>query len=345
MIEIVREEITTPDAWVGPKIQNDDSWIVRLDDADIAEIDAALAHAKAAGTRVPFDDAALFPLPAFKAKIATIVDLLTAGPGVVLVRGLPRERYSDSECEMIYWAIGVHMGNPVSQNARGHRLGHVTDEGKTLDDPNARGYQTKNRLDFHCDQLPVDVLGLLCLRTAKSGGASFVVSATTVHNVMLRERPDLLEALYQVYHVDWRGDHPDGGQPWYDVPMFSARDGLVTSRFTNRSFLESVTRYGEQLGMSDLQREAVNYAQGVAERPELRLQVEFREGDMQFVNNHTTLHARAAYEDYDEPARKRHLLRMWTALPDAKRRPLSPLLADRYRYVEEGGIPRQAAAA
>ena len=88
------------------------------------------------------------------------------------MRGVPRERYSDEECGLIYWGISAHIGTPVSQNARGHLLGHVTDEGKNLDDPNARGYQTKNRLDFHCDQLPVDVLGLFCLRGAKSGGKS-----------------------------------------------------------------------------------------------------------------------------------------------------------------------------
>lgn len=345
MIEMVHEKITTPDAWVGPDIQNDDSWVIRLDEADIVEIDAGLARAKSAGAQVPFDDATLFPLPRLQAKIDSLIETLSAGPGVALIRGLPRDRYTDADCEMIYWAIGVHMGNPVSQNSRGHRLGHVTDEGKTLDDPDARGYQTRNRLDFHCDQLPVDVLGLLCLRTAKSGGTSYIVSAATVHNVMLAERPDLLETLYQPYHVDWRGDHPDGAQPWYDVPMFSSCDGLVASRITNRSFLESVTRYGENLGMTDVQREAIDYAQGVAERPELRLQMDFREGDMQFVNNHVTLHAREAYEDYDEPERKRHLLRMWVALPDAQRRRLSPLLADRYRFVEEGGIPRQAAAA
>jgi len=150
MTEIVRRPITTPDAWVGPDIQNDESWIVRLDAADIAEIDAGLAQAQAAGAAVPFD-AALFPLPNVQTKITAIVDGLTKGLGVVLVRGLPRARYSDEECALIYWAFGVHMGNPVSQNARGHRLGHVTDEGKTLADPNARGYQTRNKLDFHCD--------------------------------------------------------------------------------------------------------------------------------------------------------------------------------------------------
>ena len=141
-----------------------------------------------------------------------MVSHVTNGLGVMLVRGLPRENYSRADCELIYWGIGVHIGKPVSQNARGHVLGHVTDEGRDLSDPNARGYQTRNRLDFHCDQLPFDIIGLFCLRTAKSGGTSYLVSAPAVHNTLLAERPELLDVLYQPFHVDWRGDHPDGDQ-------------------------------------------------------------------------------------------------------------------------------------
>ena len=343
MLEIVRDRITTPDAWVGPDIQDDDSWIWRLTDAEIAEIDAALATAKEVGAAIPFAPDA-FPLPTLKARLDDMIVDVTKGLGVVLVRGLPRERYSRAECELIYWGLGVHIGRPVSQNARGHLLGHVTDEGKDLSDPNARGYQTRNRLDFHCDQLPVDIIGLFCLRTARSGGASFLVSAPAVHNTLLDERPDMIDVLYEPFHVDWRGDHPDGEQPWYDVPMFSAAAGKITARVTNRSFLESVSRYGDELALSERQREALDVVQEIANRPGLRLSMDFQEGDMQFINNHTVLHAREAYDDHDDPELKRHLLRMWIGLPHGVRRPLSPRLADRYRYVEIGGIPKQSAA-
>ena len=343
MMEVVRSRITTPDAWVGPEIQDDDGWIWHLTDAEIAEIDAALAAAKDAGATIPFG-ADLFPLPTLGARLDAMIADVTQGLGVVLVRGLPRNRYSREECELIYWGLGAHIGRPVSQNARGHLLGHVTDEGKDLSDPNARGYQTRNRLDFHCDQLPVDIIGLFCVRTAKSGGASFLVSAPAVHNVLLEERPDLVDVLYEPFHVDWRGDHPDGEQPWYDVPMFSAADGKITARVTNRSFLESVSRYGDELALTERQREALDAVQEIANRPGLRLSMDFQEGDMQFINNHTVLHAREAYEDHDDPDLKRHLLRMWIGLPDHMRRPLSPRLADRYRYVEIGGIPKQSAA-
>lgn len=343
MIEIIRQKITTPDAWIGPEIKEDGGWLLHLGDAAVAEIDAALAHAKSQGASIPFT-ADMFPLPTFVTELDGLIDQLGHGLGFTLVRGLPREKYSDADCGLIYWGIGVHLGRPVSQNIRGHLLGHVTDEGRELSDPNARAYQTRAKLDFHCDQLPVDMLGLFCLHPARVGGASYLVSSTSIHNVLLAERPDLLEVLYRPFHIDWRGDEPPGEQPWYTVPMYSAREGKVTSRFPNRAFMESVSRFDDELALTDVQREAVDFVQEVAARPDMYLSMGFQKGDMQFVNNHTILHARDSYEDYGDPERKRRLLRMWIALPDARRRPLSPQLDHRYRYVEIGGIPKRDAA-
>lgn len=342
-IEMITEELTGPGAWQGPDLQNDQSWILPLDAADVAEIDAALAAVKEAGLQVPFP-ANAFPLPNFARKIDDIVRRVSHERGICLVRGLPRERYSDEDCELIYWGIGIHIGTPVSQNARGHTLGHVRDEGRVLSDPHARPYQTASKMDFHCDLLPVDVLGLFCVRPAKSGGESYIVSAQTVHNVILKERPDYLEALYQPFNIDWHGEEPAGSKPWYTMPMFSVRDGKLTSRITSRRFVHSVTRHGEELAASPVQLEAIDFAQEVARRPELRLSMTLQAGDMQFLSNHMTLHGRSEFEDYDEPERARHLLRMWIALDDAKRRPLSPLLDERYSWVRRGGIPMKQAA-
>ncbi len=339
-IEMMTEIISGPSVWTGPELQDDLNWIMDLDDNDVAEIDAALAAVKASGLSIPFA-ASAFPLPTFAKKIDHIVDRVANGKGLTLVRGLARERYSDADCELIYWGIGIHIGTPVSQNARGHVLGHVRDEGRVLSDSNVRPYQTASKMDFHCDLLPVEILGLFCLRPAKSGGESYIVSAFTVHNVILEERPDYLEALYQPFNLDWHGEEPEGAQQWYTMPMFSAQDGKVTSRITSRRFVHSVTRHSENLAASRLQLEAIDFAQEVARRPKLRLSMTFEAGDMQFLNNLTTLHGRSGFEDYDEPQRKRHLLRMWIALNEARRRPLAPLLDERYGWVERGGIPKK----
>jgi hypothetical protein len=338
-MEFRKEEmIDDAGAWIGPQIQDDPIWVHQLSDSAIAEIDDALANLHRIGASIPFG-AEAFPLPTFAAKLDKILVELEHGRGFQLLRGLPRDRYTDDDCALIYWGIGVHFGNPVSQNARGHRLGHVRDEGRSYDDPNARGYQTSQRMDFHCDLLPIDVLGLFCLRTAKSGGVSALVSALTVHNVLSAERLDLLEATYGLFNVDWRSEEPEGEQPWFSIPMFSERDGKVSARFCSRPYYESVSRYGETLKLTYLQREALDKVQEIANRPELRLSMSFQEGDIQLINNHMIMHAREAFEDYEEDERKRHLLRMWIGVPDDQRRPLSNALSERYRWVKAGGIP------
>jgi hypothetical protein len=339
-----REHINDPGAWIGPEIQHDGSWIHRVTADEIAELDAALANLKRAGSGTPFSKAD-FPLPRFAGALAQILDDVENGQGFKLLRGIPRERYTDEECELIYWGLGIHLGNPVSQNARGHRLGHVRDEGRVIADPNARAYQTNARMDFHTDLLPVDLLGLFCMRTAKSGGASKLVSALTVHNMLRAERPDLLETLYGTFYLDWRGEEPTGEQPWFALPMFSARGGKLTTRICSLAYYDSAARFGDRYRPTALQREALEKVQEIANRPELMLTMDFQEGDIQLINNHTTLHAREAYEDHDEPGRQRHLLRMWIAVDEARRRPLADSLTERYSWVQRGGIPSRPEAA
>jgi hypothetical protein len=49
----------------------------------------------------------------------------------------------------------------------------------------------------------------------------------------------------------------------------------------------------------------------VARDPALRLDMDFQVGDIQFINNYTVLHSRTEFEDFPEPERRRHLLRLW----------------------------------
>jgi len=340
-IELIDRMLNGPGVWFGPKIQNDTSWIMHLNKDNINEIDSALFSVKEARLKIPFS-AKDFCLPNLSKKIDKVVDFIKNDKGITIIRGLPREKYSDNDCELIYWGIGINIGNPVSQNSRGHLLGHVRDEGRSIDDPTARPYQTSSKMDFHCDLMPVDILGLFCSRAAQSGGESYVVSAETVHNVILEEKPEYLEALYQPYNIDWADEEPEGADPWYTMPMFSSVNGEITSRITSRRFIQMVTRHGKHLAASKVQIDAVEFAQKVSQRPELRLSMTLKEGDMQFLSNHRTLHARSAFEDKNTADQQRHLLRMWISLDDNKRRPLSHLLDERYSWVKKGGIPKKS---
>ncbi len=343
MIQPYLDTVDEVAAWIGPELRDRMDWILHLDDLELKEIDDALKNIKAKNISIPFLKSD-FLLPTLSKKITSLYDILENGLGFSLVRGIPRDKYSNEECEIIYWGIGIHLGTPVSQNTRGHLLGHVTDEGRKISDPNTRMYQTKLRMDFHTDQLPVDVVGLFCQRNAKKGGASYLVSALAVHNVLLKERPDLIEVLHQPFNLDWRGENADNEQPWYTCPMFSYYDNKLSARLTSRAFFESVVRHGEHLALSDIQREALDVVQEISERESLRFSMGFTEGDIQFINNHQILHAREDYEDYEETHLKRHLLRMWISFPQEHRRNLSPELQERYSYVERGGIAKKELA-
>ena len=222
------------------------------------------------------------------------------------------------------------------QNAAGHLLGHVRDMGRSSDDPAARIYQTRERQTHHTDSS--DVVGLLCLKTAKSGGLSSLVSSTTIFNEMRRRRPDLLRILLEPIETDRRGEIPEGAKPYFNIPVFNWHAGLVSAIY-QRQYIESARRLPGVGPLSLQQIEALDLLDRLANDPALNLSMELKPGDIQLVHNHTILHDRTAFEDWPEPERKRHLLRLWVAPPNA--RPLPDVYAERFGSVtpgERGGV-------
>ena len=259
------------------------------------------------------------------------------GRGFVLLRGVPVEDRPIAESAAIYWGIGSHFGSARSQNALGHLLGHVYDlGGSSAANPNIRSYATNERQNFHIDRC--DVVALLCLRRARSGGHSAIASSMALHNVMLERRPDLLERLYQPFPVDRRGEVPEGKLPFYEAPVFNEHAGYVSVLYS-RLHIGSAQRFPEARRLTAEDIEALDMLTELAGDPDLRLDMNFIPGDIQFLHNHTILHARSAYEDWPEPDRKRHLLRLWIAPPAA--RELPPVFAECYGGItpgDRGGI-------
>jgi hypothetical protein len=307
-------------------------WVHVLSADDVAEIEAAmrpLADRQADIARIAKAD---FPLPRLAPRLARICDELLSGRGFALLRGLPVERWSMRESATAYFGIGTHFGSARSQNAKGHVLGHVRDLGlDAARDPTARVYQTNERQTYHTDSC--DVVGLLCLKTAKSGGASALVSSMTIYNEMLKRRPDLLARLFDPLHTDRRGEVPTGQKPWHDIPVYNWHDGRLSALYARR-YIESARRFPEVPPLTRQQTEALDLFDALAEDPTINMQMTFRPGDMQCVHNHTMLHDRTAFEDWREPERKRHLLRLWLAVPGA--RPLPEVYAERFGKVDIG---------
>lgn len=298
-----------PSAWTADEMRRRSDWIVTLDDADNAELRAALATASSRGIGVPAMRAADFPLPTLSARLHGLRDEVVDGRGFALVRGLQIEDIPAADAAAIYWGIGSHMGQGRSQNAQGEMLGHVTDIGLDFrTNPNARGYQSNMKLAFHNDLM--DIVGLLCLQTARSGGASRIVSSTAIHNAVLERRPDLIDTMYAPFPMDRRGEVPANRKPWYFGPMFERVGERLFCRY-NRTYIESARRFEELPPLTPKQVACLDLIDALCEDPSLCLDMEFRRGDMQFISNYTVLHSRSAYEDWPDAPRRRYLLRLW----------------------------------
>ena len=239
------------------------------------------------------------------------MDTLLNGRGFVRIATLDTTRYSDDDLTLLYWGIGLHLGEPWAQNKHGHVLGDVTDQGKTIDDPTVRGNELGGvGLDYHTDGS--DLVGLLCLRTARSGGLSCVANAVAIHNHLVRERPDLAAALYEPLPYDTRGEQADGARAYYSVPAFTEHAGRLFVRFIPQYILAS-QRHADAPTLSATAREAIAAASALANDPDFNVYMDLQPGEIQLINNYHVLHGRTAYEDDVAHGYKRHLKRLWLA--------------------------------
>lgn len=323
--------ISSADAWRADHMRESGEWMVHLDAADIAEIDAAVGHAGGDDRPIAAITREDFPLRALAAKLEVIREDILRGRGFALLRGLPVERYSIRESALAYWGVGMHLGHAVSQNAMGHLLGHVINIGLTTDDYRARTYQTNARQYFHADSC--DIVGLLCLRKAKRGGLSAIVSSVTVYNEMLTRSPELAAELFKPIHFDRRGEVPEGKDPWYQMPVFNWHEGRLSTHYVRR-YIESIRRLDEVPPITDAQRAAFDLFDEIVEDPCVQLRMDFEPGDMQFLHNPQILHDRTEFEDWNDSDQRRHLLRLWLCASDD--RALPPAYAERWGSIDVG---------
>ena len=322
-------EVEDRSAWYGSELTDSTDWIKQISADQISEVETAVRELERAGIETITSEPP--PLPTFTPRLHGILDEVLNGRGFVLLRALPVERWTRRQAAIAFLIIGAQLGNLRMQNSQGHLLGHVRDLGRSSDDPNTRIYQTRERQTFHTDSC--DVVGLMCLQTAKEGGLSSLVSSTTIFNEMRRRRPDLLRVLMEPIETDRRGEVPEGSKPYFNIPVFNYHDGLVSTIY-QRQYIESARRFPGVAPLTPSQVEALNLFDELANDPQLNLMMELQPGDIQLVHNHTILHDRTAFEDYPEPERKRHLLRLWLAPRPA--RPLPEVYAERFGSITPG---------
>jgi hypothetical protein len=308
-----RTAVATPSAWRGAELAGSDAWIVRLTSAQIEELDRARARVRERGLGLADVGRDAFPLPTLAPVIAEWARELRSGRGFLLLRGLPVARWGDDDAALVYWGLGQHLGEPGAQNPQGELLGHVVDTGEDASQPLIRLYRTAARIAWHCDL--ADVVGLLCLRTAKRGGASRIVSSVAVYDELLRRRPDLVDRLYEPFALDTRDEEGSGKRPFLPIPPCRFANGQLRT-FWHSDYFRSALRHPGVPRWSEREQELVDLYEEVASDPSLVLEMNFEPGDVQFISNHFTLHARSEYEDWPEPERRRHLLRLWLSLTE-----------------------------
>jgi hypothetical protein len=301
--------VASPAAWRGDEMRQRDDWRVPLAAADLAEIEAALAHAQASGKPNARMTQADFPLPTLAPRIAQWRDEVHRGRGFVLIRGVPVQKWSVAQAETFFWCFGHYLGVPGAQNPEGDLLGHVRDQ-KTGQD--VRYYRTNKNLEVHTDT--ADLVGLLCLQRAKSGGLSRIASSVSVFNELLRRQPQLVPRLFQPMWFDTKGE---GGVRAFAIPSCRYAEGVLRT-FWQSDYYRTVQRFEHVPKLSAAEQQLLDTYDGIAMEPEFYLDMDLQPGDIQLLSNHTQLHARTAFEDWPEPERRRHLLRLWISIPEKR---------------------------
>jgi len=311
----VMEPVVDPAAWAPDMLADVETFTYRLNGRDADELVAGTAAFRRHGLPIEEVSRDNFPLAVFASVLADVKRELIEGRGIVMLRGFPLERLDRAGQAIAYLGLGAYLGTAMSQNKQGHILGHVKDLGGDYEDPLTRGYMTRAEMRFHSDAC--DYVGLLCLQPAKSGGASRVASSVTVYNRMLERRPDLAQALCADWYRSRSGEMNPGDEPWIKSPIFCFHQGYFSALGLGAAVDKAYKLPGVP-PMTRAQKEAIELYRATVE--ECAADMDFQPGDIQFLNNFVTLHTRRGYEDWPEPARKRHLLRLW--LRDPASRPL-----------------------
>jgi len=315
-------------AWHASEMRARTSNVLHLTPSDLEEIDVAMRHLARARLRSAQIGRGTFRLEHLAETLRQITLELESGCGYYLIRGLPVARYSVDEVAMMLCGMGSHLGRVMPQDSAGRLIHHVRAEGAASHaDRIVRGDRLGDALPFHSDSC--DIAALLCVGAADMGGLSALASSYAVHDALAAEDPDALAVLYRPFHIDRHGDHDAVLPPYYSTPVFMRHNGRLFSRF-NPGYVYSAQRYRETPRLTAHQVDAMDAFHRMCASPRFRFDVELIPGDLQLLNNNTTVHARSAYRDGAE--RQRHLLRAW--LFTSQIEDIPPPMRDRFRDME-----------
>lgn len=338
--------VRDPSAWRAAELQADTSWIVELTQEEATEVAQAARSVAARGLRGADFSRGHFPLPVFSRRLAGVLDELQHGRGITVLRGLPVDPQDEEMAARMVWGIGTYLGHGLQQSPgvniggfQGNYISHIIDQRKDPNDRNIHGSATGAEQQMHCD--PSDLVALLCIRPALSGGGvSRVCSATAVYNDLRERVPAVIETLFEGFHHDLRKDGADGRSvTQHPIPVYGYEDGHLSVSFNSRTVELAAERPGYAL--SPARRKALDEMLSSASRPDMVHEMTLRTGDLQLLNNYTVLHSRTAWTDLEDVRQRRCMLRLW--LRTRNPRPLPSGFAGGYLTGVTYDVGQQAA--
>ena len=346
-----RKPITGDCVWHGADISTRHDWRFRLTDEMWYELLSATNKAERQSLTWAEVGQHNFDIPLTADLLKKISTFLEQGPGLAKLQGLQLEQLTQAQRRIMFYGIGQNLGSPVSMSQQGMMMSDVTDEGansakryghvKDTDDNDflssrARVHST-GKLRFHNDRC--DVVALLCVAQAMTGGISRLASVPTIHNIMLQRRPDLLALLFANYHRSRLGEEFGDNAAWYSIPIFAQHQDHFTSHYS-RTFIEAAQLNPEVEKMSAAQWQAIDLMHEIAD--EVAFETTQQPGEIQFLNNHVIFHGRTEYQDNPDTDVRRLLHRLWISMPNSRPLPASyrVLFGEVQPGVTRGGIAR-----
>jgi hypothetical protein len=324
-----------PRAWLPQELGQDFSWIHHLSREATLEIEEALQHAKATEKSWLQMTANDFPLKRHaKEAIDRAFAVTQTAYGMCLLKGFPVDRWSAEDARLANWGIGLNVGVARTQNRASQVMNDVRDEGGNYKVKNGRGYNTNAGLDFHVDSC--DVVALMCLQTAKSGGTSKVTSSMAVVEEIKRLQPHLIPVMQQPFYYSYQGTNDASQPPFYKCPILGDDPEFFSLRANRKNVTAAQRDFPEVPRLTPDQIELLDLLDELLPDDKFCYSMELDRGDLQLLNNYVVIHSRTNFEDHEEPERKRHLLRLWLSIPQGQRLP--PLWKEYFGDVEAGSV-------
>jgi alpha-ketoglutarate-dependent taurine dioxygenase len=309
--EAAARDFTGGLAWAGAELPPT-AGLLPIGAAALRELEAAAALLAGNPLPVLALDPRDFALEACRALMREAGRMLAEAPGFVILDRLPVERLESDIAVKLYWLLARLLARPVAQKWDGTMVYDVRDMGK----PPGNGVRpdiTNAEQNFHVDNsyniCPPDYVALFCLRTAMAGGISGLVSFQAAHNEMRRRHPDLLPRLYRPFLFDRQREHAPGDAMVLRRPILEWQEGRLLGRISRFQIVNGHAMAGEPLDAEG--QEALDAFNAIMDEARLRFDFTFQPGQVQIVSNRALGHKRTGFQDWPEPERRRHLVRLW----------------------------------